>query len=223
MHSHEIERRKRMIRLNLRQRSIIVGTLLGDGYLETQDHGRTFRLKVEHSIIQKAYVDWLYKQLQPMAGSAPRVRERTYRFPNGSEKIHSCYGFSTYSLGELRFYAQQFYADGKKVIPKLIRKMIDPNALAIWYLDDGSFKSNLHRTYIIHSHGYTKSDLKRVQEVLMNMGVVTALHRQNQNNSMHWRIYVKTKYAEQFRKLIAPIAEQIPEMQYELGTHMPKK
>lgn len=209
--------------LTPRQRSIIVGTLLGDGHLETQDRGRTFRLKIEHSAKQRAYVDWLYAELRSISGSSPRERTRIYRFPNGSVKRHSCYGFATYSLGALRFYAQQFYRGGKKTIPRLIRKFANQIVLAIWYLDDGSFKSDRHKTFIIHSHGYAKSDLERVRELLMNMGVATALHRQNQNGVTHWRIYVMAQYAEQFRNLIAPTVNQVPGMQYKLGTHMPKR
>lgn len=212
-----------MMRLTPHQRNIIIGILLGDGHLETQDHGRTFRLKIEHSANQREYVDWLYKQLQPITGTAPRERTRESEFPNGSTKVLSSYGFATYSLGAFRFYAQQFYVGGKKVIPKSIPKMLNSISLAIWYLDDGSFKSNLHKTYIIHSHGYMKSDLERIQEVLLKMGIVTSLHRQNANNKVFWRIYVRSAYAVRFRELVMPIVDQIPSMQYKLGTHMPKK
>lgn len=223
MHSYVIENKKNKMRLTPHQRSIIVGTLLGDGHLETQDRGRTFRLKIEHSVKQRAYVDWLYAQLRPITGTAPRERTRTHRFPNGSVKAHSGYGFATYSLGALRFYAQQFYIDGKKAIPKLIRKLIDPTALAVWYLDDGSFKSNLHRTYIIHSHGYARDDLERAQKAVLAAGVMTALHRQNQRGAIYWRIYILSRHAERFRNLIAPIVNQVPEMHYKLGTQMPKR
>lgn len=222
MHSHAIAAQKRAVRLTPHQRNIIVGTLLGDGHLETQDRGRTFRLKIEHSSNQRAYVDWLYSELQPITGTAPREQTRVCRFPGGSMKVLSSYGFATYSLGAFRFYAQQFYAGGKKAIPKLIRKMIHPVSLAIWYLDDGSFKSNLHRTYIIHSHGYAKSDLERMRETLLKFGVSTSLHRQNRTGIVFWRIYVRSASAERFRELIAPILKQIPAMQYKLGTHMPK-
>lgn len=222
MHSYAIESKKSAMRLTPLQRSIIVGTLLGDGHLETQDRAKTFRLKIEHSASQRAYVDWLYAQLRTLGGTAPRERTRAYRFPNGSSKTLSCYGFATYSLGALRFYAQQFYVDGKKVIPKLIRKLLDPIAVSIWYLDDGSFKSDQHRTYIIHSHGYVKNDLERVREAMAKFGITISLHRQDRNGRVHWRIYVISEHAERFRELIAPIVQQIPEMQYKLGTHMPK-
>ena len=180
-------------------------------------------MKIEHATSQRQYVDWLYDQLRPLVGTPPRVRTRQCRFPNGSTKELSSYGFATYSLGALRFYAQQFYGSGKKVVPRLIRKLMDPMALAIWYLDDGSVKSNLHRTYIIHSHGYLRSDLERVKEAMAKLGVHISLHRQNQVGKLYWRIYVRSEYAERFRHLVAPTVQQIPGMQYKLATHMPKE
>jgi len=63
----------------------------------------------------------------------------------------------------LRFYGQQFYELKKKVIPALIERMLAPLSLAIWFMDDGSRKSAKHKTYIIHSLGYSKDDLLRVQ------------------------------------------------------------
>jgi len=61
MRSKQIEEYKNNLRLNKKQKDIIVGLLLGDGHLETQNSGKTFRLKIEHSINQKEYVDMLYK------------------------------------------------------------------------------------------------------------------------------------------------------------------
>ena len=44
------------LKLSSELREIIVGKLLGDGHLETQNDGKTWRLKIEHSIKQKEYV-----------------------------------------------------------------------------------------------------------------------------------------------------------------------
>ncbi len=193
--------------MNQSQRSILVGLLLGDGHLETVTRDRTYRLKVEHSLKQKEYVDWLHKQWNDFIKNEPYSKEKTL---NG--KKFSCYGFTTHSSGEFRFYAQQFYDGRKKVIPKLFAKLIDPVALAIWFMDDGSFKSIHHKTYIIHAIGYTKSELEIVQIVLeKKFGIKIALHKQYDR----WRIYFLSETADKFKKLIEPYV--VPSMKYKLG------
>jgi len=49
------------LKLTSELREILVGKLLGDGHLETQNKGKTWRLKIEHSIKQKEYVMHQYK------------------------------------------------------------------------------------------------------------------------------------------------------------------
>ncbi len=184
------------------QRSIIIGKILGDGHLETANN-KTFRLKIEHSIKQKEYVDWLYEQLKNLASNNPKIKKR--------ERITS-YWFNTSCSGTLRFYAQQFYKGNKKIIPKIINKILDPMALAIWFMDDGSLKSKNHKTYIIHSLGYTKKELEIMQEVLgKKFNIKTRLHRQYGK----WRIYITSESRNVFRNLIEPYI--VPSMRYKLG------
>ena len=61
MRSNEIELYKNRLKLNAVQKNVLVGILLGDATLETQNKGRTYRLKIEHSLAQKTYVEHLYE------------------------------------------------------------------------------------------------------------------------------------------------------------------
>ena len=193
--------------MNQSQRSILVGLLLGDGHVETVTRDRTYRLKVEYSLKQKEYVDWLSEQWKDFVRDEPYQREKTLQ-----GKRFSSYGFTTRSSGEFRFYAQQFYDGRKKIIPKLFAKLIDPLALAIWFMDDGSFKSIHHKTYIIHAIGYAKSELEIVQKVLdKKFGIKITLHRQYDR----WRIYFLSETADKFKNLIQPF--MVPSMLYKLG------
>ena len=213
MRSKEIEEFKKNLTLTQTQRSLLVGMLLGDGHLETQDHGRTYRLKVEHSTIQKEYVEWLYEQFKSFVRTPPQEKKKLLH-----GKSHTSYSFSTYSLGAFRFYAQQFYAGRKKVMPKLIEKLINPLALAIWFMDDGSCKSERHSTYIIHALGYNKNNLELVKKVFQEkFGIAIGIHKQYDR----WRIYVYSDSAMKFRKLIEPYV--IPSLKYKLGNTVPKE
>lgn len=224
MRSKITEDYKRNLKLTKLQRSIVIGKLLGDGHLETQNKGRTYRLKIKHSLKQKEYVDWLYEKLKEWVGTSPRIFEKISQFPNGTEIIAKAYGFSTYSHGAFRFYAQQFYKGKRKKIPKLIEKLLTPEAIAVWYLDDGSFKSDRHRTFIVHTHGFTKKDLRQLQEALLRrFGIKTNLHIQRRKEGIYWRIYVLSESAQDFSNLISPIVKQIPSLKYKLGNKLPKK
>ncbi|MBI3305167.1 hypothetical protein HYZ80_02510 [Candidatus Parcubacteria bacterium] len=223
MHSNRIEKYKQKLKLTKRQRQIVVGAVLGDGHLETQDAGRTYRLKIEHSVGQRAYVDWLYDQLKPLVGTLPKARVRTRTFPSGYVSTGVSYGFATYSLGALRFYAQQFYRGGEKIVPRLIGKLLTPTSIAIWYLDDGSVKSNRHRTFVIHTYGYARRDLQRLQSALEQFGIRTTLHTQVRLSGRYLRLYVVSESAATFRALVEPIIRAIPQMHYKLGNKLPKR
>lgn len=204
-----IEDYKKKLKLTQKQRELIIGLILGDGHLETQNNGQTYRLKIEHSIKQKEYTDWLYRNFIEWVNQPPKSKIKN----SFGKKIES-YWFNTYSSGMFRFYGKQFYFGKKKMIPKIIKKLLTPLSLAVWFMDDGSFKSKFHKTYIIHSLGYDKKELQIVQRVLEEkFSIKVGIHKQNRENK--YRLYVYSDSANKFKKLIEPYI--IPEMKYKLG------
>lgn len=213
MNTKEIREYKNTLILNDLQRSILIGTLLGDGHLETQDNGKTFRLKIEHQLLQQDYTEWLYNHFKEW------VRSGMYRKVKSEGKEYV--GFTTYSHSAFRFYAQQFYVEGKKIIPKIINKLLDPVVLAIWFMDDGSWKSNKHSTFIIHTLGFAKKDLELMQGALMKkFKIETSLHKQK---GKYWRLYIKSSSAKEFERIIQPHISLIDSMKHKIGNIKPKK
>lgn len=213
MNSKGIQEYKNKLSLTNDQRAIIVGLLLGDGHLETQNDGRTYRLKVEHSLKQEDYVQWLYDYFKEWAPAGLYYKKRT----DGQQSV----GFTTYSHGSFRFYGQQFYRGKKKVIPRLITTLLQPLSIAIWFMDDGSRKSLRHATYIIHTLGFEKKELTRLQSVLLRkFKVKTMLHRQK---SVYWRLYIPSHSARMFKKIVEPYVQQISSMTHKLSNIMPKR
>lgn len=189
------------------QREVLVGLLLGDGHLETQNGGKTYRLKVEHSESQIDYTEWLFQLFLPFC-----EQKMLYRKVKKSGKAYV--GFRTIGSGVFRFYAQQFYKEKKKEMPKIIGKLLSETSIAIWFLDDGSKKSVRHKTYIIHSLGFTGSELVRIQEVLQEkFSIAVTLHRQKQE---FYRLYVQSKTAARFREIIEPYISKFPSMKHKL-------
>lgn len=218
MHSQEIEDYKRSLRLTSEQRETLVGLLLGDACLETQNQGRTFRLKIEQSARHQAYVSHLYALFKPWVLTPPRKRES--KASNGTATIS--WVFSTVSHSAFRFYGQQFYAGRKKQVPKLIRRWLTPCGLSYWFMDDGSMKSKQSKGVIFNTQGFDSLDVARLIDVLnAKFGLQSKLRRQRDG----CQIYVSGSSHEEFLKLIEPFV--ISEMRHKVPlarrTGLPKE
>lgn len=206
MHSNQIENYKKRLKLTKRQREIIIGKLLGDGHLETLDNGRTYRLKIEHSLSQKEYVDWLYQEFKEWVRTPPQIK-----FQKVNGKIFKKYWFNTLSHGSFRFYAQQFYRDKRKCVPKLIHRWLTPLALAVWFMDDGSIKSKHHKARIINTQSYTKTEVQRLINVLKTKyGIECKLRKQKEG----YQILILAESAKRFVEIIKPYLH--PSMDYKI-------
>src|SRR5258708_26255989 len=148
MRSRAIEAYKSDLELSSVQRETLVGLVLGDACLETQNRGRTYRLKIEQCARQQAYIDHLYLLFQEWVLTPPGVRPK--RASNGS--VTTNLAFQTVSHSAFRFYAQQFYADGRKRVPELIHHWLTPRGLSYWFMDDGPLQSSQSKNVIITSH-----------------------------------------------------------------------
>lgn len=216
MRSKIIEQSKQKLKLSKIQREIIVGTLLGDAHLETQNDGKTYRLKIEHSQRQTSYVNWLFSNLSGWVLTKPKLKTKSR---NGVESNNVC--FQTLSHSSLRFYGQSFYDGKKKVIPKIINKLLTPLALAVWFMDDGSLKSKQHRALILNTQGFRKVDLALLQSTLKHKYSIEAQFRQQKDGT---QLLIVEPSATKFAQVIEPYL--LPEFYYKLGkiglTRLPK-
>jgi recombination protein RecA len=117
------------ILLSAMQVQVILGALLGDGSLSkplrTDDASARFRMG--HGAKQAAYLDWKVSLL----ANIPHAKTA-----NAKGAVFA--DFSPLAeLAELR--EAVYFGDGKKHITWDYLKNLTPLALAIWYMDDGSF------------------------------------------------------------------------------------
>src|SRR5258708_7422614 len=82
MRSRAIEDYKSTLQLSSMQREVLVGLLLGDACLETQNRGHTYRLKIEQCARHEAYIEHLYSFFREWVRTPPRARSK--RASNGS-------------------------------------------------------------------------------------------------------------------------------------------
>ncbi len=206
MRSNEIEEYKKGLKLSREQREVLVGLMLGDGHLESQNGGRTYRLKIEQSEKHVAYVLHLYRLFSEWVRTPPQpkvVRSRGHESTN--------WWFQTLSHGAFRFYAHQFYKGGRKRVPRLIHRWLSPRALAYWFMDDGSIKSAQSKGVLLNTQSFTKSEVELLCRVLEENFSLKAKPRKQKEG---WQIYISGESYETFRKAVEPYL--IPEMMYKL-------
>jgi recombination protein RecA len=217
MRSNEIEAYKKTLKLTKTQRSIIVGTLLGDGHLETQNGRKAYRLKIEHASGQEAYAAWLYEQLQDWVRTPLATKQKQVA---GVTSLH--FWFQTLSVVQFRFYGLQFYDDqGQKRVPKIIRRLLTPLALAVWFMDDGLAKSKHHRAVILNTQCFKRRDIIKLQDALAKRyGLETSIRIQKDG----LQILITGEHAHSFMMIVAPY--MLPSFSYKFGAlvnNMPKE
>ena len=183
--------------LTQKQKSIIIGSLLGDGYLRIVPGRKNAFLEINHSVSEKNYVDWQYQRLKDIVKSPPKQRK------GGGRRI--AFRFFTQQHPELTKLYLKFYKDGKKTIPNL---KLDPLMIAVWFMDDGS---KCGKDYYLNCQRFDLISQKRLMEMLNRQyGISTSLNR----DKKYYRIRVRRRSQERFKKLIESYI--IPSMRYKV-------
>ena len=206
MYSKEIESYKSTLKLTRKQREILVGLMLGDGHLETQNCGRTYRLKLEYSVNNHEYCHHLYEVFRDWVLTPPKEKRKS---SNGH--LSSNIAFSTVSHGAFRFYAQQFYRDGRKIVPSTMNKLLTPRGLAYWFMDDGSIKSSQSKGIILNTQGFDRREVGMLVDMLNIQFNLSAKERRQKDG---FQIYISGNSFEGLLLLIGKLIH--PSMRYKL-------
>lgn len=161
MHSRSLEAYKKSLVLTKKQRDILVGLLFGDGCLEALPKGDSARLKLEYSSKQKTYIDWLHGIFRNWVINVSK-RKITHAFSSTYEK----FWFTTLSSPILKAFVDLFYREHRKVIPSTIGELLTPIGLAVWFMDDGSTKSNESNGRILCTHAFSQMEVLLLCDVL---------------------------------------------------------
>lgn len=180
------------------ERSIIVGSILGDGYLRIIPGRSDAFLEINHSIKAKDYVDYKFDCLKRICESAPKERN--------TNEGRVAYRFFTKQHIELTKFYKSFYVNKRKVIPKNL--ILTPLSIAIWYMDDGS-RSRDSDIYL-NTQQFSISDQKKLMTILRKIGVNSRVNK----DKKYYRIRILKESISDFMKIISP--HIIPSMQYKL-------
>ena len=180
------------------QLSLIIGSILGDGYLRRLKGRKDAFLEINHSIKAKEYVDWKYKALQDICVGTPKARV--------IDEKRTAYRFYTKQLPELTKLWEEFYKNKRKVIPASLK--LDPLSLAVWFMDDGSrSKDNVY----LNTQQFSFRDQRRLLHKLRQLGLKARMNK----DKKYYRIRFLKESVPKLKELIAPFV--IESMRYKLN------
>lgn len=104
---------------------LVTGSILGDGAID-----KNGELAIEHGINQKDYLMWKYNILKDICPSDPKITHRGKAIRLRTRTLFK----------DLR---EEWYGTGRKALPDDLT--LNPQIIAIWYMDDGSWGGRNHK------------------------------------------------------------------------------
>lgn len=191
----------------LREKEIVIGTVLGDGHLAMLKTNA--RLELGHSEKQKCYLFWKYRELQRFTSSQPHCLKI---FDSRTQKVYVQWRLKTKINEFFSTFYYLFYSNGKKIIPREIDSLMkSPLALAVWFMDDGGRRNDCHGLFL-NTLSFTKPEHEILRKCLKkNFSLDSRLHWVQDG----YRLYIPSKDAKHFCELVYPYI--IPSMRYKLS------
>ena len=125
------------MKLTFKQKAILYGLVLGDGYLQRTGE-KNARLRLEHSYNQKEYMYWKYDQLKNVFADKPKKIARIHPKTKQTYKYLRLQSHSSPIFGKL--HTKLYDSTGKRKVTEDIKKLLKhPLSLAVWYMDDGYY------------------------------------------------------------------------------------
>jgi hypothetical protein len=122
------------------QKSIVLGSVLGDGCVKKNKSSRTARLQIGHCTKQLGYLKWKKEQLQPFVRVISEAEKPGVKYICGKKSYSSGYYImNTIAHPDLNAYYNKYYFKGGKRVNEEIIDSLDLVALSVWLGDDGSF------------------------------------------------------------------------------------
>ena len=186
------------------QQNIIIGTLLGDGFLER--NGKFVRLVIDHSSNQSLYVRWKGKHL---CDFKPTIKEKS-RFDARTGKYQQHTILRTRTSPDLERYYTLFYENGIKRVPEELPMILNGQNLAIWIMDDG-YKRNDCNALRINSQSYDRQEHEIIVSALSQLSINAKI----QKHKKSFVTYIPSASMSRLRKAVKPY--MMKSMEYKIA------
>lgn len=188
-----------MVSITEFQREVLVGTMLGDAYVNLAPNKKGASLWIEQAGSHKEYVEHMYSLFESLKPGKLR------NFRTGEYDQYEKYSFKTKTTPELLEYRDLFYSDRVKVVRPELRELITDVSLAYWYMDDGSIKSRESKGVIFNTQGFTRVEVNFLAEVLRDKFDLDCWERRQRGKTeTQYQIYVSGYSYDRFIELVSP-------------------
>lgn len=198
----DFARIKDSFKLSEKQKSVLLGTLLGDGSLKLR--GNYYRLYIKHSHKQISLVRYKREMFSnitnmPIRVFFQRVKDKDYKFCE----------FVTLTHPEFSKYRKLFYRDKKKVISQKLKQLLkSPLSLAMWFMDDGCAE---YAGVSFNTQCFSLKEVRFLSQILKeNFGLDSTI-RKNKNG---WIIYIPKNNLNRFTNIVKKYL--LPDFLYKL-------
>jgi LAGLIDADG DNA endonuclease family len=187
--------------LSQEQRDVLVGTILGDASLAK--HGRFHRLHVKHKLAHESLAMLKYDAFREFISMAPHRFDQRLR-----GKRYPCVQFATRTNPVFTMWHSHFYSGRRKMVPIDISRLLTPQAVAVWLMDDGAAD---YAGVTFQTHSFRREETDRLAAALRAEHGLRTLVRANRGS---WIVYVTAESLPRLRDLVAPYL--LPEFEYKL-------
>jgi hypothetical protein len=195
--------------------SILIGLMLGDGYLYKTSLTSNSRFEMSFGKDRELFAEWIAKLFNDYSntGVKPSLIKGRSIF-----SFQFNYRFKTKTLPVFNYYHNIFYEANnelwkfKKIVPHNILDLMNSTVLAYLIMTDGNFDKSRNRVRI-YTNSYSKADVERLAESInTNLHIyVGVLH----DRKDQWILTIGAKQFTLLRELVNPHFD--PSMLYRIG------
>lgn len=198
--------------MNLNDKALLIGLVLGDGHITKRES----MLEITHSYKQKFYLDYKVELLK-------RLLHRDYiSVYHRVDARHNEYKLSVASK-YYKLLRKWIYPNGIKYYSKQLLDYLIPEAIALWWMDDGSMGRDISKVsgkvtcYRFHFYIYTsKEETDNIIEMFKIKYDINfyPVKRIDSKGNLTFMLKCATKEGKKFSDLIRPYI--LPEFSYKI-------
>lgn len=188
--------------LTKKQREILIGLMLGDGFLELPKTGKNASLRITRTRSDSAYIDYhvdIFSDLGAKRSDGKIKDKRT-----GKTYLRS--SLRTRVSPILTKWHKRWYVKGRKSIPQNL--IITPTTLATWFADDGSAViKKRNYTVKLATQGFLKKEVEFLRRYLKSQyDLDFKIYKDSSGKTPHWFLMLTNKKSVRtFTNIIDPV------------------